>query len=235
MHIAVISDLHLGARDRADSFGHEDSDFLSFLSFLENNFECIILLGDIWETLAGNLPGNPAAQLARARRAHRTLAERLTRSVYTYVHGNHDLAAASVDKAPEHVEIEADGTRILFAHGHQSDALVRHNRRVSELGVWIGGWILRLGLKRAYDFFASLDERRGGISESSEHCRFQRWAVRAAREHAADVVVTGHTHRPLKAVHGDRLFLNSGSCSEGRFSYVSMDTRRGDYAINASF
>ncbi|HEX9620122.1 MAG TPA: UDP-2,3-diacylglucosamine diphosphatase [Polyangiaceae bacterium] len=235
MHIAVISDLHLGARDRADSFGHRDGDFLRFLTFLEDNFERIVLLGDIWETLAGSLPGNPAAQLSRARQAHQALAERLSRSAYTYVYGNHDLAAARVDQAPEYVEIDADGTRILFAHGHQSDALVRHNRWVSELGVWVGGWIRRLGLKRAYEFFASLDERRGGISSSSDRCQFQRWAVRAARQHHADVVVTGHTHRPVRAEHGDRLFLNSGSCSEGRFSYVSMDTRRGDYAINAGF
>ncbi len=34
MEIAVISDLHLGAGDSADGFGHEDSEFLKFLEFL---------------------------------------------------------------------------------------------------------------------------------------------------------------------------------------------------------
>jgi UDP-2,3-diacylglucosamine pyrophosphatase LpxH len=51
VNIAVISDLHLGNEDGVDSFGHLDSEFLRFLAFLENNFERVVLLGDVWETL----------------------------------------------------------------------------------------------------------------------------------------------------------------------------------------
>jgi len=47
MKLAVISDLHLGAGDLADGFCHDDGEFLRFLTFLENNFERVILLGDI--------------------------------------------------------------------------------------------------------------------------------------------------------------------------------------------
>ena len=32
MEIAVISDLHLGTGDAADGFGHEDGEFLKFLT-----------------------------------------------------------------------------------------------------------------------------------------------------------------------------------------------------------
>jgi hypothetical protein len=31
------------------------------------------------------------------------------------------------------------------------------------------------------------------------------------------------------------LFLNSGSCSEGQLSFLSMDTTRSSYAVNNSF
>jgi len=48
-------------------------------------------------------------------------------------------------------------------------------------------------------------------------------------------VVTGHTHRAARTEHGSRLFLNSGSCSEGQLSFLSIDTRRGDYAVNYGY
>jgi predicted phosphodiesterase len=235
MQIAVISDLHLGARDGADSFGHQDSEFLRFLGFLERNFERIVLLGDIWETLAGAFPGGSARELERARTAHPEVAARFRTPRYTYVHGNHDLAAAQVDGAPESLGLEADGTRMLFTHGHQNDGLLRHTRFVSELGVWMGGWMRRLGLNRAYDALAHLDEPRQAPSRDGRLRRFERWAVNLARARNADVVVTGHTHRATRAEHGSRLFLNSGSCSRGEISFVGMDTRRGEYAVHGAW
>ena len=63
-------------------------------------------------------------------------------------------------------------------------------------------------------------------------CSFQRWALSQARARGADVVVTGHTHLGLRVEHGDRLFLNSGTCSGGRFSLLSLDTRAGQYALH---
>ena len=99
MEIAVISDLHLGPGGAADGFGHDDSDFIRFLAFLEANFERIVLLGDIWETLTGSLPGDPRAELLAARLAHPEIARRLSRPVYTYIHGNHDLVAGAALRA----------------------------------------------------------------------------------------------------------------------------------------
>jgi hypothetical protein len=60
---------------------------------------------------------------------------------------------------------------------------------------------------------------------------FQKWAVSLASARSADVVVTGHTHVPLRVEHPGALFLNSGSCSMGRFSFLSLDTRRGAYVV----
>ncbi len=235
MEIAVISDLHLGTGGAADGFGHEDGEFLKFLSFLEKNFEKVVLLGDIWETLTGALPGDPAQELRRARESHREIAARFERPNYLYVHGNHDLVAGAVQGTPDEFIIRAGGTRILFTHGHQNDDLVQKRRWLSELGVWLGGWIRRVGLSALYRLLNELDVKRGGLSADSTRCSFQKWAMNIAAEREFDVMVTGHTHLAANAVHGDRLFLNSGSCSEGQLSFLSMDTGRASYAVHTSF
>jgi predicted phosphodiesterase len=235
MEIAVISDLHLGTGGAADGFGHDDGEFLKFLGFLERNFEKVVLLGDVWETLTGALPGDPAAELRRARESHPEIAARFERSNYLYVHGNHDLIAGAVQGTPDELILHTGNTRILFTHGHQNDELIQRRRWLSELGVWLGGWIRRLGLGALYRLFSELDEKRGGLSLDSTQCSFQKWAMNIAAEREFDVMVTGHTHLAANAAHGSRLFLNSGSCSEGQLSFLSMDTTRSNYAVHTSF
>jgi UDP-2,3-diacylglucosamine pyrophosphatase LpxH len=235
MEIAVISDLHLGPGGAADGFGHDDSDFIRFLAFLEANFERIVLLGDIWETLTGSLPGDPAAEFLLARNAHPEIAQRLSGPRYTYIHGNHDLVASAVIAAPDEVALEADGVRVLFTHGHQGDPFIVRRRWLSELGVWLGGWIRRLGLASLYRLLNSVDEWRAGASADSTLCAFQReWVGQAARRDL-DIVVTGHTHIAARAEHGSRLYLSSGSCSDGNLSFLAMDTRRASYTVHAGF
>ncbi len=131
--------------------------------------------------------------------------------------------------------IHAGDTRILFTHGHQNDDLVQRRRWLSELGVWLGGWIRRLGLGALYRLLNELDEKRGGLSLDSTRCSFQKWAMALATEREFDVMVTGHTHLARTHSTAIRLFLNSGSCSEGQFSFLSMDTARAAYAVNTSF
>jgi predicted phosphodiesterase len=234
MKLAVISDLHLGAGDRADGFGHDDAEFLRFLSHLERNFERVILLGDIWETLQSRRLGSAREELLLARDSHREIARRFELPKYRYVHGNHDLVAGALG-APDELVIEADGVRVLLTHGHQNDELIARRRWLSELGVWLGGWIRRVGLDAFYRLCAKLDEARGGLSLDGAHCQFQRWAMGVAARRQFDVVVTGHTHLAARTEHGSRLFLNSGSCSGGELSFLSIDTRRGDYAVNFGY
>lgn len=232
MQLAVISDLHLGPGDASDSFGHDDAEFLRFLRWLERNFDRVVLLGDVWETLTARTPGDPARALRMARDAHPTIARRFTSQRYLYVHGNHDLIAGAVDGAPDEVVLEADGVRLLFTHGHLGDGLVQRARWVSELGVWMGAWIRRLGMSAAYRLFDRIDAWRGGAHPEPDACAFQTWAVRRAAQRNADVVVTGHTHLATRAEHGARLFLNSGTCSDGGLSFLALDTRAGSYGVH---
>jgi predicted phosphodiesterase len=234
MKLAVISDLHLGAGDRADVFGHDDAEFLRFLKFLEGNFERIVLLGDVWETLQSRRLGSALQELGLARATHPEIARRFERPQYHYVHGNHDIVAGVLG-VPDELHLEADGVRLLFTHGHQNDDLVMRRPWITDLAVWLGGWIRRVGLGAFYRLCAHLDSLRGGLSLDGTQCAFQRWAVGVAERREYDVVVTGHTHLAARTEHGSRLFLNSGSCSEGQLSFLSIDTRRADYAVNYGY
>jgi predicted phosphodiesterase len=235
MSIAVISDLHLGPGDRSDLFRHEDERFLGFLSFLEKNFERIVLLGDIWETLTPAWPLSPREALRRCREAHPEIARRFAGSQYTYVHGNHDIVAGAAENVPDELVLTHGTTRLLFTHGHHHDVLIRNARWLSELGVWFGGWILRLGLQSVYRVLDAVDQLRAGITAAPERCTFQRWAISLAAAREADVVVTGHTHVPLRVEHPRALFLNSGSCADGRFSFLSVDPARGNYGVHSAW
>jgi predicted phosphodiesterase len=228
MLVAVISDLHLGAGDRADAFEHEDNEFLRFLDYLESHFERIVLLGDIWETLTAPKPGMQEAELLRAQAAHPEIHRRFLRSKYRYVHGNHDLVAGPVMGAPDEYFLETDGLRLLFNHGHQGDGLCMGARPLSEFGVWLGGWLRRGGFHRTYSSFASMEHLR---SQKPESCAVRRWALSHGANRSADIVVTGHTHQATKAFAGARLFLNSGACAHGNISYLALDTRQHHYEV----
>lgn len=231
MHIAVISDLHLGAGGPADLFGHADEDFLKFLGFLENNFERIVLLGDIWETLTGVGLGTAKRQLRAAREQHSQIARRFERDQYVYVHGNHDFVAGESEGVPSQYEIKSDGVRIVFTHGHLADALVTHYRWLSELGVWLGAWVCRLGWQKLYALCSHLDALRSG-NTPTQRCVVRSWAEHHATRQRADIIVTGHTHVAARADLGSCLFMNSGSCAEGRHNFLALDTKRGQYTMH---
>lgn len=235
MNVAVISDLHLGSKDPADSFGHDDWEFLRFLDFLEDNFERIVLLGDIWETLTSRQPWAALASLKEARARHAEIATRFQRPAYKYIHGNHDLVAQQADGAPENWVLEVDDRRLLFTHGHAHDRLIRFARRLVELGVCIGGWLRRAGWHGLYERLDQLDQKRSRVALDPKDCPFQTWAFDLAGKASADIIVTGHTHVPLVSSSGPHLYLNSGSCSRGRFSYLGIDTRQDVYGVHQAW
>ncbi len=230
MKLAVISDLHLGPGDRTDLFGHDDTEFLKFLRFLEGNFERIVLLGDIWETLTSKVPWSPRQALTACRRSHPELARRFDGPQYRYIHGNHDLVAGWMG-TPGHWDVDVDGIRLHFTHGHDHDLLIRRARWLSEFGVCFGAWLRRAGLAAFYRTFEQMDRWATSSATDPDRCTFQRWAFDRAEKRQADVIVTGHTHVPVRSERNSQLFLNSGTCSYGKTTFLAMDTKAGDYRI----
>ena len=134
------------------------------------------------------------------------------------MHGNHDAIAARSLLAPDLHRIKVGNTRILFLHGHQLDALTRGNATFSRFGVWLGGWLDRMGI-RISAFFDALGSQ--GLDEAGP---FERASVALADQLGADIVVTGHTHRAARLELGDHLFMNSGACVAGRREALLLDT-----------
>jgi predicted phosphodiesterase len=172
------------------------------------------------------------AELRAAQAAHREIHERFNRPKYKYVHGNHDWVAGAADGVADEYALEADGVRMVFSHGHQGDALCSEARTLTEWGVWAGAWLRRLGFEFLYTYLAHLES---GRLMTKGGCKVRAWALGHAARRSADLVVTGHTHQPVRDEEGGRLFLNSGACARGRISFLSLDTKRGAYAVNHGF
>lgn len=242
MHVAVISDLHLGA-GRSDQFGHDEAEFLRFLDHLEASFDRVVLLGDIYETLSVR-PSAQVRELRRAKENHKAIVDRFERPMYRYLNGNHDLVAGHVDGSPDALTLNVDGQRIAFMHGHQFDWVVKKARFISDWSAWLAAWLVRLGMTPILKATGAIERLVMGVdsptagidpTKLAKPDRFQRAAMTWAAANQVDIVVTGHTHQGVVTPHGDRMFLNSGSCAEGRFSYLAMDTSAGNYSLQTAW
>jgi predicted phosphodiesterase len=226
MRIAALSDFHIGARAYMDEFRHDERRFLAYLDRLEASHDRIVLVGDIYQTEHALRPGHAAAarELARARRRLPALAERLRGAPYLYLHGNHDAAAARELGAPERLRLAADGFAMVFIHGHQFDPIFSRAYAAARAATWFTGRLRRFGLRPLAQWFEGRDiaikHRRFGHAAGP----YAQAARALLREHAADLVVMGHTHVPHLHTLPEGRVVNTGSCSRGRLMHVTIDT-----------
>ncbi|MBL9103536.1 MAG: metallophosphoesterase family protein [Myxococcales bacterium] len=226
MRIAALSDFHIGPHGYTDEFHHTEARFLEFLATLEATHDRIVLVGDIWQTEHDLLPGRRGAarQLARARRRVPALAERLAGPKYTYVHGNHDAVARHELGAAEQVRVEADGFAAVFIHGHQFDPVFRRAYTAARAATWLMGRTRRAGLRPLAQWIEGRDIAIKHSKFGHAEGPYAEAARGLLREHAADVVVMGHTHVPHLHELPEGRVVNTGSCSRARLMYVSIDT-----------
>lgn len=231
MKIAIISDLHLGNGSITDHFGHHDSDFIRFLDYLESNFEKIILLGDIFETLMPKKFGEKKKEIESCFVAHRDIFSRFLTKKYEYIFGNHDLIGEEVLNGKEHLTIN-DKVNILFLHGHQFDPLISNFYWLSEIAVFGGGWISRAGLGPLYQNLAMSETKIVG-KINNYFKQFEKTALNKYPKY--DIVVTGHTHVGKIEYFNNQIFMNSGTCSMGQYSFLSIDTDKLEFKYNKSW
>ena len=238
MQIAVISDLHLGRKDKLDQFYRNqgaEAQLHTLLKYLENNVDKIILLGDIFETLRGRTP-NHTAELKMALKHYPRITEKiLTDEKYILLQGNHDPARGELLSAPEKLKINDNGTSIAFFHGHQLDPIIADfwTKNFEKFGVWMGGWLERAGLDITRK--GNISSKIKAINDQWKAGKFERMAAAMASEMGADIVVTGHSHHPMKIEYSDALFLNSGTRVCGRQDMVLIDTSVHTYDVYKKF
>lgn len=230
MQIAVISDLHLGAKDRLDRFARADEAELrlnAFMARLEKSVDRVVLCGDIFETLRAGLPGPSRAALQDALHSYPEVTRRITEDErYVLIQGNHDTLTGPVLGAHEFFRLEDHGLKLLFFHGHQLDRLARGNAPIGRLGIWAGGVLERLGL----DVTHRVDAFRGHAYDrpdapDADPSRRERAAIALGKQMGTDVVINGHTHNLVHHELDDLVYLNSGTCLSGRQEAVIIDTQ----------
>ena len=236
MRIAALSDFHIGATRRGDEFGHAEDRFLEFLDQLEAEHDRIVLVGDIFQTQHGSLVGrrNAAGELARARRRFARLSARFTREPYAYIHGNHDIVACTELGLGDSLRLESDGFAVFFIHGHQFDPLLGSLYPAARLATWFTGRLRRIGLAPLASALEHKDitikhERFGGVDGP-----YLRAARHLLRRHRAQAVIMGHTHVPFRHELEEGIVANTGTCTLGQRTYVSIDTERRTLELHSS-
>lgn len=229
VRIAALSDFHIGATARTCGFRHSEAAFGRYLDRLEAEHDAIVLLGDIYQTDHGRVPSRASARrhLHRARARVPALVERFDAAPYHYVFGNHDEIAGEALAAPERLLLGSEGARVLLTHGHQYDPIARRAPLAADAGTWFTGRLRYAGLRPV----AAWLERRD-VAVKDRRFRgadgpYARGGLELARGHKAQFVVMGHTHCPRVDRLGDITLVNSGTCSDGRYCHVSIDTEAG--------
>lgn len=233
MRIAALSDFHIGARRHTDGFLHDLERFGRFLDRLEAEHEQIVLLGDIYQADHALVPTPAAARrmLARARTRVAALTDRFDRPPYVHVHGNHDLVAGPALGAPERLRVPGRFP-VLFIHGHQFDPVAVRAQWAADLGTWSTGRLRAAGLRPLAWWLELRDVAIKDRRFRGPQGPYARGAMALVHEHAAPIVVMGHTHCPGITPLDHGVMVNTGTCSGGRTMWVGIDTERGTIEVH---
>ena len=241
MQIAVISDLHLGRKDKLDQFARNpgaESRLYHLLAYLERHVDTIVLLGDIFDVYRTKLFGEKAfhKELREILKCYPKFTEKiLTDPKYVLVQGNHDFPTAKVLNALKFYHVKDGSEKLTFFHGHQLDPFVEDfwARNFERFGCWAGGWLERAGL----DITAkrNLFSKLKALNNTWPVSKFEHMASALGQQFGADVTITGHSHHPMKFETDTGLFLNSGARVCGRQDLLILDTRMHQYEVHKQF
>jgi len=225
--------LHLSPETNTNIFAHDPYEFIRFLNYLESNFERIYLLGDIYDTLMSNKIGGDIDIFYKIIENNKEITNIFLKPNYYHISGNHDLITSDIFNAPEQEILDIDGIKILLTHGHQYGAFTNNLKFVGEFWTWLGGKLLKYGLDDIWQFIYDIDLK--SCFRFNKSCPFQKWAIKELINKDAEIIITGHTHTGAVINHGNKLFMNSGTCIDGKYSYLSLDTKLQDFRLNTAW
>jgi len=234
MQIAVLSDIHLGRKDKLDQFnrnpGAEEA-LYNLLANLENSVDKIVLLGDIFETLRGKTL-NAKKELREVLKMYPVITKKIIDDdKYILISGNHDAVTSKILNAPDWVRLKDHGTSISFFHGHQLDPFVEGfwTNNFEKIGVWFGGWFERAGFDITKK--GNISSKLKALADQWKVGKFERLAAAMGEDLKSDLVITGHSHHPMKVEFDSTLFLNSGTRVAGRQDMIILDTANQQYEV----
>jgi predicted phosphodiesterase len=226
MKLMILSDLHIGNGNGFDTFGWDPQSFIRHLDHLRNrhSIEKVVLNGDVFELFKYSI--------REIEKNHTELISYFDRTGCVYIKGNHDLLS---ERSIDGLTItNSSGQKIRIEHGHNADFLN---------GTPFGRFLCRVGLKllqsvvsisffrNLYFKLVELDDEVNHIPRKYNSLKYLQYAMRLLSTY--DVVVLGHTHK-IEAhktyyLNHKKRYLNTGSCSLGRFQAVTLDTETLEY------
>jgi predicted phosphodiesterase len=228
MNILVLSDLHIDPHDSFGIFQWDEIDLIEQIESVKNlySIDKIIFNGDTFDL--------HKYKFEDISRANPTLMEYFKKKDFIFIKGNHDSVN---DFGLQYFQItNSHGQTIHIEHGHKADWFdgTRLGRTISKFGLSsLKGMSHYNLLMKLYFKIVDLDNQINHIPKRYNTLKYLTYALRLLKEH--DVVILAHTHK-LESHHTYYLnkkkrYLNSGSCSLGRFQGIVMDTETLRYEL----
>lgn len=228
MNILILSDLHIDTNDHFGTFQWDEMELIMQLEGIRDihNIQKVIFNGDVFELLKYTYDD--------VSKANPILMRYFRDNDFIFIKGNHDIVSQF---GLDHYNItNSHGQIIHIEHGHKADWLngTRFGRAIGKLGLSL---LKRMShhksLMDIYFRIVAFEDQINHIPKSYNTIKYLTYALKLLKEF--DVVILGHTHK-LESHHTYYLnkkkrYLNSGSCSMGRFQGIIMDTETLKYEL----
>ena len=228
MNILVLSDLHI---DTCDNFGTFRWDAMELIMQIEDlrdiySINKVIFNGDVFELLKYRFDD--------IRKANPILMRYFSDNDFIFIKGNHDIMN---EFGTDHHQItNSSGQIIHIEHGHNADWFngSRLGRSIGHLGLSLLQSMSHSKFLMAIYFkIVAFEEQINHIPKNYNTLKYLTYALKLLRKY--DVVILAHTHK-LESHHTYYLskkkrYLNSGTCSLGRFQGILMDTESLKYEL----
>lgn len=228
MNILVISDLHIDTGDTFGTFQWDEMDLIMQIESVRDMYSInkIIFNGDTFELLK--------YRFEDIKKANPGLMRYFKDKDFIFIKGNHDIL---IDSGVKNYQItNSQGQTIHIEHGHSADWFdgSRLGQAVSKFGFSL---LKKLSNSKSmmdiYLKIVAFGDQINHIPKKYNTLKYLTYALRLLKEH--DVVILSHTHK-LESHHTYYLnkkkrYLNTGSCSLGRFQGIVMNTETLKYEL----
>lgn len=228
MNIFVLSDLHIDTCDKFGTFQWSEMDFIMQVEGVRERYNVgkVIFNGDTFEL--------QKYRYEDIVKANPVLMRYFNDNDFIFIRGNHDMVN---DSSVDNFQLtNSRGQSIHIEHGHNADWFngSRIGRYIGKTGMSIlkklsySGWVMKV-----YFRIVAFEEQINYIPKSYNTLKYLTYALKLLRKH--DVVILAHTHK-LESHHTYYLnkkkrYINSGSCSLGRFQGILIDTETLNYEL----
>ena len=215
-----MSDLHITDNKHLGTFGWDEDDFIGKIETIKKRYaiDKVVLNGDTFDLYKGNYDDVVSR--------HKDLIDYLNRIDSVFIKGNHD---GMLGYGQDRFEIvNGKKEKILIEHGHRGDFIngTSIGRSIGKLFYAVLKLFARFSITRSlYFHFMEQDDGLKGHGKYNSY-KYLRYAVKMLRKY--DLVILGHTHKleihDTYRRNSKKRYINSGSCSFGRFQGIVIDT-----------